>query len=864
MQETLVQFQQKVREQIKRLSRKQQVYFAWLCGVKSLPFLCMGKRFNYWGERKQIHLKATFHSLDICAAIFHGESVSIEAANTAISEIKTAVDAARSDNVASVAASAVHHATSACIADVYAASNTHNTYDNSIYVGTPYIDAIVYAASAVVRAANNVNKSIGASIQKNIITDIESISNNNFSSIIGDIDVYGSIWRDFLNDLVDENCAYWANLYSDLFENKFHININSLRQRLNVIKEAGDGASDIAYFLTKSEAQGARHLNEARIVILGNECAGKTSLARKLLDINAELPEEEERTEGVDIMPWVLPEKNGDDGVNVHIWDFAGQVVTHAAHKFFLSERCIYIIVCDGRLGMDSRLDYWLDHVKNYGGNSPVYILVNKKTDYRASINENRLKDKYGTRDDGGIIKDVKYLSIQDDLMELERFRDELAEFIRQDPVWNKDIPALWYAMKEKLHKISLEEKYYLTITEFCEIAKNLGIGEEDFEPMRKPLHELGICLWYEKIAQLNTVIINPNWISYGIYKIINWLNKKEEHKLLLKNFPEIFSNEKDVSRYPKEKHDYLFNIMQTYELAYPIKNSEKESLIIPYLLPMDQPEQGIDKDFRVSDSLLMCCTSKTVLPIDTIARFIVRHHQDIQTNNNRQPIVWRDGVKLDSNGSQALVMEVDNEIRLYTKGTRAKEYFNELRSTLIHIFNSYKNSNPKFEYKITETAEHVPVFADDGTISAFYINGRLYIDAVTGREINMVQIKEKYGDTIIVKGNSNIVVDKSHVDAPISINPPPELTSEIFSCLLDQLSAFLQSEKAKDELRGRDKKELEAVIVTAKAEGDLKKRWSILRKAIAVSADIACVLSFALAANPAIPQVITNALTHL
>jgi len=696
------------------------------------------------------------------------------------------------------------------------------------------------------------------------------IKTNKRELLNNDVNWYGNVWNSFQDDLSAIGCGYWAKLYADLFANRFVADKETLERRLNVPNEIkAQGAAAVAGFLENLETQGIKRLNEARIVVIGEKGAGKTSLAKKLLNINAEMPKEYESTEGVDVTLWQLPEKLGNDGVNVHIWDFAGHVITHAAHRFFLSERCVYIIIYDGRTEMRNRLEYWLDHAKNYGGGSPVYIIVNKIDEHPPKINENTLRDKYP------VIKDVKRLSIKNDLGVLETFKNELEVFIRQSPAWNKEFPAQWYALKENLQKEFLAKKDYITVDEFRENAKNFGINETDSERIREPLHNLGICLWYEKIAPLNTFVINPNWISYGVYKIINWLNDNGRFKLWLQDFLEIFSNEQDKSRYPSEKHLFLFNIMQNYELAYPIKNCEKVGLIIPFLLQEDQPERGMDKDFSISDSLLMRYKMETAIPPDTITRFIVRHYQDIQVNVNNKDVVWRYGVKLgDATGNKALVVEDDREIRLYVKGEKAKKYLGDLRSTLNDIFKSYQSDNPTIEYKVTETREQKPVYADDGTIMAYDIDGRLYLDATTGKEINMTIVNENYDvkDGIINKGNNNSMAYKSDgsIIGSTVYYVPPELTLENFYTLLEQLSTFLQSDKAVYESSPKDRESLKKELDLLKNEKDHKVGWCKLERFISAGGSIASIVSLFLtslspsAAVSIIPATVIAALKNI
>ena len=81
----------------------------------------------------------------------------------------------------------------------------------------------------------------------------------------------------------------------------------------------------------------------------------------------------EESIAGVDTSIWPLD----DNKMKVHIWDFTGHTVTHAVHQFFLSERCCCILVYDVRTDDRSCLYYWLNHMKNYGGDSEAIILVN-------------------------------------------------------------------------------------------------------------------------------------------------------------------------------------------------------------------------------------------------------------------------------------------------------------------------------------------------------------------------------------------------------------------------------------------------------------------------------------------------------
>jgi hypothetical protein len=51
--------------------------------------------------------------------------------------------------------------------------------------------------------------------------------------------------------------------------------------------------------------------------------------------------------------------------------------------------------VCNGRTEEVHHLKYWLDFVRNYGGNSEAVIFVNKQDEHSVEVPINTLRDKY-------------------------------------------------------------------------------------------------------------------------------------------------------------------------------------------------------------------------------------------------------------------------------------------------------------------------------------------------------------------------------------------------------------------------------------------------------------------------------------
>ncbi len=671
-------FKKKIEQELKQLDRDQIIHFTWRCAVRALPFLGSEGDFNYWSKKnRQGHIQRIFYALDLCAygATLGGHLYTAYAFS--------AYDAVSVSAISARTAGAIGAAEVATVASeaVFYASHSHHLKGETEAAKVVTRAAAVYAqnyrylASIILQDLKNIQKKLGEHQGQST-------------------DWYCETWDHFQKALKNEGCAYWGRLYQSIFDSGLVLDQQALERRINVPKEIREqGAAAVANYLEALETQGAVRLNEARIIILGDKGSGKTCIARRLIDPDAPMTTDDESTAGVDTTLWVLEE----DNINVRIWDFAGHTVSHAVHQFFLSERCLYIMVYDGRTEERNRLEYWLNHMKNYGGNSQAIILVNKRDQHSVDIKINTLKENYP-------IAGVYTFSIQDDKTKLEAFRHKVADYIKTNPSWeNQEIPTNYYLVKEELEKLfdkndKNKGQEHITLDEFRQIAEKHKIA--NVHEILKDLHYLGVSLWYGGMKEIDTLVLNPEWISHGVYKIINWVNEEKKYSLTLDEFEVVFKE--DGNRHPKDKHPFLFKLMKHYELAYETK--EEKKLVIPHLLNEDRPNEL--PDFPVGESLMLRYKAEQALPPNTISRFIVRHNQQIKREKGKY-VVWRYGVLLkDDKGSMALVREEDRDITVSVKGPDKTNYISTLRETLNDIFNSYKSEKPELQYRIERYGE--------------------------------------------------------------------------------------------------------------------------------------------------------------
>ena len=446
-------FYQQVREKIAELdlNRKQVVFFSRLCAMRALPFLGSAGNFDFWGGKGEItqHLYAVFNAIDVVASYDTSLIAAARVPSAARASAARAAGAARAADAARAYSAA--RAAARAVARAAAAAKSVSA-----------AKAAKAAAAATDAAAKAIDSAVAIELHRKLFEDLSRIEEGAYDNFDNNLSVYEYVWGNFQKVLSDVGCGYWGRLYETIFENRFHFDPAALEMRLSVPAEIKEqGAKAVADYLEQMEASGSENLNEARVIILGEKGAGKTCLARRLVDPKAPMTKPGESTEGVDNKGvWKIEGKSALSTVNARIWDFAGHVITHAAHRCFLSERCLYILVYDGRTERRNQIEYWLDHVRNYGGDAPVLVLVNKFDNHKPDVPENTLKRKYP------FIKSFEYFSIKEDESELEKFRLKTSDLIRSNPIWSRDkIPASYYKVKNALGELfdgeSFNDEYY-------------------------------------------------------------------------------------------------------------------------------------------------------------------------------------------------------------------------------------------------------------------------------------------------------------------------------------------------------------------------------------------------------------------
>ncbi len=403
--------------------------------------------------------------------------------------------------------------------------------------------------------------------------------------------------------------------------------------------------------------QGSRPLREAKLLLVGEGSVGKTSLVERLLYNRP--PGVSGKTVGVDIHKWDLRitiddlrlENDRlaikDNGLRVNVWDFGGQEIYHTTHQFFLTHRSLYLVVLETRKDeAANRIEYWLRHVQSFAGNAPIVLVVNKSDQGSLSLDERELLLKYPT------IRAIVHTSCIEGT-NIPKLRKTIEETLATLPHINDWIPLTWFAVKEKLAESG---KDFLPYENFVDLCEAEGITHKAAQQtLARFLHDLGAALNFQDDRRLaGTHVLNPEWVTGGIYHIFNAPKLQERGILHLRDLDEIL----DGRRYPPYKHPFLLDIMGKFELAAPL--ADRQSYLIPGLLPKERPAFDWPNNATVALEYRYA-----ILPAAVLSRLMVRLHNHIWQPERGHPIRWRNGLGVSSDGCRGLIITDSTTARL-------------------------------------------------------------------------------------------------------------------------------------------------------------------------------------------------------
>ena len=538
-----------------------------------------------------------------------------------------------------------------------------------------------------------------------------------------------------------------------------------------ILNDRSNPAAIIGYW--QKLKQGERKLNEAKVILVGHGAVGKTSLVRRLID--RDFNPDENKTEGIDIRHWEV--KAREENVRLRVWDFGGQEIMHATHQFFLTERSLYLLVLNARKDEGNNdVEYWLKIIESFGKDAPVLVIANKSDEHPLKLNRRHLQEKYPN------IQAFFETSCKAGLG-IDELRNAIVQQIAaMDHVFNV-LPQQWFRIKEKIEKIDRDHISYLEYEQLC--ATEEISDKQERRDLIRLLHLLGIVLNFAEDTRLqDTNVLNPEWVTGGVYRILNDNQLSTKHKGMLKwqDLDRILKpktqDDRDCYRDNRDRQ-FILDMMQKFELCFPLDpNSPNPTFLIPELLDEEEPDTG------TWENTLNFEYHYKILFSGIISRFIVKMNHCIS-----KCTYWRTGVILaSSEGNRAYIKAdlTDAKIFIRIDGNERtrRSFLFAIRSTFESIHKDISAlevdervplpDNPK----VTVGYEHLLILEKKGKTDYFPegsdrdYNIRELLDGIEDRrsrdEHNQKDDSQGYNDRQLSKQSNNVN----------SMNPP-KLTSE-------------------------------------------------------------------------------------
>jgi internalin A len=394
-------------------------------------------------------------------------------------------------------------------------------------------------------------------------------------------------------------------------------------------------------------------LLELKLLLVGRGGSGKTTLVKRLA---SEQPDEREpETHSIAIRELMLQCERGF--VQARAWDFGGQEILHATHRFFLTERSLYLLVLEPRFGMAQRdADYWLKMIETQGGGSPVIVVMNWSHKRLWQVDEVKLRRKFPF-----IVDFLATDAFHGD--GIEKLRSTMVRAVEQMPdVWSP-FPHRWREIKDAVAGM---RDNFLTYRQYSTLCDEWGEYDSKAKAdLAGILHALGLALYFGRDPRLHdTRVLNPRWVTGGVYAVIRAPSVRSRNgQLDVSDMPRVLSEAEQegvirASDYPSSTHRFILELMRAFQLCYA---SDEEGKSVRYLVPELLSEFEPNMEATWDNAPVRLRYRYDMLPPGLLPRFIVRTH----SLSDDAPH-WRHGVVLRHAEAAALIREETDRPELH------------------------------------------------------------------------------------------------------------------------------------------------------------------------------------------------------
>ncbi|MEI6138257.1 MAG: COR domain-containing protein [Mariniphaga sp.] len=490
---------------------------------------------------------------------------------------------------------------------------------------------------------------------------------------------------------------------------------------------------------------------EVKLMLIGEGGTGKTSVMRKLLDKDNELPNEKDTTLGIDIQKWNFPINDTlfkhlpalkQENMLVNIWDLGGQKIYHGTHQIFFGENTFYILVEETR-EHKTDFSYWFNTIEQLAGEKAnLLVVINEKFGHVIKFDSDGYKTKFG------FVNQPFQLDLSKNDDKIVRLQEIVKNAIQFLPNIGMALPASYIRIKEVLFKTG---KNFIGLDAFLEICNQQGISEFDsVKVLSKYLHETGaITHFIDDDVLQNRVFLNSEWLVKTLYKVLDEQTIKHKKGRI--------SKEEVCKIWRSENLGFeitsLTQLMHKFGLMYKVK--DQDEYVIPAHLPTEKPYAMWNHQYN-GHHLIFKYEFGKYMPEGLMSHLIVSLHSYIEDEKN----VWHRGVNLMYEKTFAEIIETYGEINTFEikiSGLQKREMLAIIRENFTKIIKPFK----KLYYRelmpcnCKECKENIEPY--------FYIFENL--QKRLEKNIFKVQCERSYKEIDVRKLIDSVIIEEGFVD---------------------------------------------------------------------------------------------------
>ncbi len=328
----------------------------------------------------------------------------------------------------------------------------------------------------------------------------------------------------------------------------------------------------LAYLRTMQQANIERF--EAKVILVGEGGMGKTSLLRGLRQqpFTQDLP----ATHGIEVSTLYAPHPTrSQQEITLYTWDFGGQEIYQATHQFFLTQRSVYLVVWNARLGVEAcRLSDWLDTISGHAPDAKI-LLVATHSDLwsKPTINLVSYQQRYPQIAGLCTISNRTGQGFDD-------LKAKIAEVAAQTLFVGQKWPRTWVNAEQAL--LARPEHHIDAATFIATCSQQKIEDETERETFGRYLHDLGKILYFHDDPVLSMLIVlKPNWISKAISRVlvdphVEQMGGVLEHRELAR----IWATDEQGQAYPRTLYPIFVRMMERFELCYQLFANDRLDIL--------------------------------------------------------------------------------------------------------------------------------------------------------------------------------------------------------------------------------------------------------------------------------------------